>query len=345
MKKLLSYALIILLVLGGSVDGMTLWANQVSKTASAMQRFSMWKGGKKVFSASKKIKSCSSSNRWVATAQKRGKRSVTVKAKHAGTAKITVRYKRGKETFKVRVKSRSSYNYDPPTDNSNVKPVVKTPTPSAISTSKPTAAPSLESNIQASVEKLKSGMVLFSIKNNNSQFIFNINVTYALYNSAGTYISDWNVDAYYVSGGKTFYIADSPETGALDFSSALQRMDPAKTKVTKIEVNQNKNCMSMDSQLKGSIKTIQEDGENKVEITLSNTAQKTSFYCISVLFKDSSGNIIDAQNLYSIGYLYGLSPLDTKTYTWDTAKNVFTGEYMSSAKPELHIYSGDLGNF
>ena len=57
MKKLLSYALIILLVLGGSVDGMTLWANQVSKTASAMQRFSMWKGGKKVFSASKKIKS------------------------------------------------------------------------------------------------------------------------------------------------------------------------------------------------------------------------------------------------------------------------------------------------
>lgn len=340
MKKLLSYALIILLVLGGSVDGMTLWANQVSKTASAMQRFSMWKGGRKVFSASKKIKSCSSSNRWVATVQKRGKRSVTVKAKHAGTAKITVRYKRGKSTFKVRVKSRSSYNYDPPTDNSNVKPVVKTPTPSAISTSKPTAAPSLESNIQASVEKLKSGMILFSVKNNNSQFLYKISVTYALYNSAGTYISDWYVYAYYVPGGKTFYESVSPATGL--FSSELQRMDPAKTKVTKIEVEQNKDCMSMDSQFKGSIKTIQEEGENKLEITLSNTAQKEAYYCICVLFKDSSGNIIDAQSLNCVGFMEGLSALDTRTYTWDMAKNVFTGEHISSAKAELYVYSGDV---
>lgn len=328
MKKLLSYALIILLMLGGSVDGMTLWANQVSKTASAMQRFSMWKGGREVFSVSKKIKSCSSSNRWVATVQKRGKRSVTVKAKHSGTTQITVRYSKGKQSFKVRVKKHRSYNYNSPTknDNDNVISPVNTPTP--------TVSPSLESNIRASVEKLKSGMVLFKVKNNNSRFLYKISVTYALYNSAGTYITDWDVNAYYVTGGRTFYAAVSPFS-----SSELQRMDPAKTKVTKIEVEQNKNCMSMAGQLKGSIKTIQEEGEKKLEITLSNTVQKDAYHWICVLFKDSSGNIIDAQSLYS---LESVPALETDIYTWDIAENVFTGEHISWAKVELYVYSGDV---
>lgn len=307
MKRAASIFLAVVLAFCGSVSGSILDQGQAGERASAMSTYTQRVGESCNYVYSGNVKSCTSSDSRVATVYKRGKRKVKVTAKKKGTVKITVWTKKGKGSFKVCVKAN-------PKSNSS----------------------SLERNITAGVRKLESGRVLFQINNNNSTYIRQIGVTYALYNGAGKYITNWTVYAHYLEGNRTYYTEYDP---SYYLYTDMQRMDPSKTKIEKIEVNQRKDCMPMVRNIDASIKYIQEDGEEKVKVSLENKSQKTAYYDFCILFKDASGKIIDARSNDEEMALY---PLDSQKETYDSAYNVFNNKSIKSKKCVLMLYAGDI---
>lgn len=257
--------------------------------ADAMKVISMSVGKtKKYVYKKRKVKRWKSSNTKVALVKKKGKRAVKIRARKKGTAIITGYTSKGKIKFKIKVKARKkmeSGNYTSETSLPQVSPdnehKIK-----------------LEENITGEVIRLSSGRILFKVKNNNNQFIYQANVTFGLFDYNGAYIDKYVVSAKYLQAQGYSYYCVNPEPywGA---DSVLEKVRFANTKVRDVDVIINENWSSItESNISSEIIKEQVQDMTRSKLCIKNNNPNRTWIEWVLLYEDKDGNVVDASTGY-----------------------------------------------
>ncbi len=291
-NRQVALALIFSLVLCGAV------ANSTESSAKAKPKLNKksltltaGKSAKlKVKNLSKKQKKklkWSSSNTWVATVSSSGK----VKAKNAGKAKITARAGSKKMKCTVTVKAKKTSSQNPVVTPAPVRTPAPVPSENPKSNVDSVSTDQLAANVSVKMEKYQKG-VLFTVTNNNAQWIDTLTVNYNIKNSSGLSIET----------GSLFFEGLKPN-GTQSKPIGLVAEDAATVDTSKSEVSKTASYYSYstytDQTASVDVKS-EVNVEHDIVVTLKNNASTVvSGYCL-VYFKDASGNVVDIDGYTSI---------------------------------------------
>lgn len=254
---------------------------EVSAKNKTVRKIVLFEGGKQktwMTLNSKKVSNTKvkwkSSNKKVATVSKKG----VIKAKKAGKAKVTAKYKKYTLVVKVTVKKAVTAN---PSGSTGLSASI-TP-PSANSNTSTLAVTQLAANLAINTQAVPSGYVLFTVTNNNAQMVPSYTINYQLKNTSGVIIKTGSVYGYVIQPGQTQYC-----------STYL-----GKSEITTLDVNQSICSVSVsttnyiDDTANVSV-THQVTSDNDVSLTyFSNSPRNDVDIRSIVLFYDAAGQLID----------------------------------------------------
>lgn len=292
----------------------------------ARKTYRMTVGGKLYLkiNTSKRI-SWSSSNKRVATVTKHGG---VVKAKRAGKTTICGKYgkKRAYAKIIVRKKQVSPGPETKPEPEETPKPTMS---PSPSPTPKVKTPEEIAENIKVEAKRLSSGRILFTVKNQNPEYVYGVDVTLSLYNSAGAFLKDYVIYAQFLKkDGGEYYEVVQPD-------SVFERMDISKIVVSKKQVEQNEKSMYIGDGVEGNIH-LGSGSDKKVYVTLKNNTVTTAHCRFAVLYLDDAQNIVDAVQGHA-----KIEPGETFESSYNKANNYYSEDYISFSSSVLKWTASD----
>ncbi len=273
----------------------------------------------------KKLK-WSSSNTWVATVSKSGK----VKAKNVGKAKITARAGSKKMKCTVTVKAKKTTSQNPVVSPAPVRTPAPVPTENPKSNVDSVSTDQLAANVSVKMEKYQTG-VLYTVTNNNAQWIDTLTVNYNIKNSSG--IS--------VKTGVLYFDGLKPN-GTQTKPVGLAEEDAATVDTTKSEVSKTASYYSFytyaDQTASVNVK-YEVNADNDVVITIKNNAPVEVGGYYLVYFKDASGNIVDIAGYTSLGLEPNETKIDTVYAPYEYDDDFNTIPAYASCEMKYYAYS------
>lgn len=321
-KRWLPFIMIAAVLIGSMGNAGIVGAKKIYRT------YRMTVGGKIYLkmTTSKRV-SWSSSNKRVATITKH---SGVVKAKRAGKTTICGKY--GKKRVYIRIIVRKKPTSPKPETEPEPE---ETPTSTMASSPTPKAKTSeeLAENIKVETKRLSSGRILFTIKNQNSEYVHGAEVTLSLYNSAGVFLKDYKVHAEFLKkdGGEYYEVAEP--------DSVLERMDVSKVVISKKEVEQNEKSMYAGDGVEGNIR-LGSGNDKKAYVTLKNNTVATAYCRFVILYFDDTQNIIDAVQGFA-----RIEPGETFEGSYNKANNYYNDDYMSFNSSALKWTASDTNSY
>lgn len=269
--------------------------------------------GKKLYlkiNTSKRI-SWSSSNKRVATVTRHGG---IVKAKRPGKTIICGKYGKKRAYAKIIVRRKQVSPKPEPKPEPEETP---RPTMSPSPTPKVKTFEEIAENIEVEAKRLSSGRILFTVKNQNSEYVYGVATTLSLYNSAGAFLKDYTIYAQFLQkNGGEYYEVVEPD-------STFERMDISKIVVSKKEVEQNEKSMYIGDSVEGNIR-LGSGNDKKAYVTLKNNTVTTAHCRFVVLYLDESQNIVDAVQDFA-----KIEPGETIERSYNKANNYYNNDYIS----------------
>lgn len=225
----------------------------------------------KVKGTKKKVK-WSTKNKKIATVKKG-----TVKGIAKGSTTITAKVGKKKLKCKVTVNSVNPIVTQPPVNNE------------------------LAANIEAKVDKLMSGEILYTIVNNNAEAVPNIKLSVLFNDETGASVNPDTVTIEDLAAGETAYQVYS-------YSAKCKQIDTTKSTIS-VEVAQKssyKKYVTSDIRITGA-----KNVDNEIVLTYVNTTVQTVFVRGLVFYKDESGALLAVDKI-----VVNLSPGATEFETF-----------------------------